>query len=289
MSKSTSSPAPSSPTTTATDLPPPYDVGSPPPSLRAVSEHIHARLACLPSLLRSSEAAHASSQLALDLSTIQSLIPAIDELFSHLTQLPRAPAVAEVTLVPRAAVDESWVFAGHETEYQHDDAPVAGPQSDCSPTAVHRLRRIDGPQDPYSQGPDNTPVPSSLLFWDDWEHAQRLAHLMRQPDPPRPARQSAAAPPSPSPRTSEPKRKKWRLFGSSSSAPSAARQRAQSTLTTAVPTPPEQHHPSTGDDTAAAAMTVTPEEVTFRRQTKLGLWESMSGYALVVRIKIPGR
>lgn len=40
------------------------------------------------------------------------------------------------------------------------------------------------------------------------------------------------------------------------------------------------------EDGASSSMTVTAEEVTFRRENEMGLWESLSGWAVVVRVKI---
>ncbi|KAK0612066.1 hypothetical protein B0T14DRAFT_571902 [Immersiella caudata] len=75
---------------------------------------IASHLSSLPSRLRSAQQAHANTQAAADLQTIDALVPAIEDFLRDLSSNPsRAPPpLAELTLVPASAVPRGWALTG---------------------------------------------------------------------------------------------------------------------------------------------------------------------------------
>ncbi|KAK3348721.1 hypothetical protein B0T25DRAFT_228218 [Lasiosphaeria hispida] len=103
------------------DLPPTYTESTTttstpdlPPSLTSYyTSPITTHLSSLPARLRAAHAAHLTTQASRDLEIITRLAPAVETFLRDLTSSARAPpAVAELTLVPAAAVPRGWALSG---------------------------------------------------------------------------------------------------------------------------------------------------------------------------------
>lgn len=121
----------------------------------------------------------------------------------------------------------------------------------------------------WDSDPETAPDTPEYLWWSDEALAKRLARLL-QPNQPRPV------PPPQAPREpARPAASKWDILRS--------------------PDPLEPKRPARGYGPSMGAgrggvmnmgvgMSVKAEEVTFRRENEMGIWESRGGFALVVRV-----
>lgn len=269
------------------DSPPPYDALPPNP----LTDHLTTHLSSLPSLIHSSQQAHHHARLNQDLTLTSLLTPPITSLLHAFATSPTLPPLAELTLVPAAAVPPDWIFS----------TPTVDSARPRKTGEIRRLERVSldkeaaekllphgaeerGGNDEGSSGSNAAQRSNEFDDWGRWgaetdggpaapaEHlwfadealAIRLAKLL-QPATPQAPPQPPPPEPLPPARTS-----KWGALFKSPDPLEPARRA------------PRQVAEKVGD---GVSMTVRAEEVTFRRENELGIWESRSGFGVVVRIR----
>ena len=262
------------------DSPPPYD-----PLPDPLTAHLTTHLASLPSLIRSSQQSHQHARLSRDLALTTLLTPPITSLLHAFATAPTLPPLAELTLVPAAAVPPDWIFASPAAD---GGARKSG--------EIRRLERVEvgkevmeelfphgaeerddkgtkpGEFDEWGRWGDDTnggpsPPPSHLWFADE-ALAIRLSKLLQPAAPPPPP-----PPPAPEPQATTRTSKWGALFKSPDPLEPARRTRRVG----------EKGGAGAGGE--GVVMTVREEEVTFRRENEMGIWESRSGFGVVVRVR----
>ncbi|KAH8885319.1 hypothetical protein GQ53DRAFT_624971, partial [Thozetella sp. PMI_491] len=272
------------------DLPPPYTEtfstgssaggsgpsripGSFTDSLTApLAAHIHA----LPDRMRATEQAHSTQQAAFDLDLITLLIPRIETFLSDLGAMAPSPPVAELTLVPAAAVPKGSTLSGALERRREGE--------------VLRVVRVEAPKSQASKGgkgggEKGSSLPSTVSttwWWQDERMARRLAAYLQPKPRVRVERREIQAIVE---KAKEEKKSGWgwrrkRTEDPPPGPPAAAPAPAVAPVGLDAPGPLD----NSLDD--RVSMTVRTEEVTFRRENEFGIWESLTGFGLVVAIRI---
>ncbi|KAH7320687.1 hypothetical protein B0I35DRAFT_477254 [Stachybotrys elegans] len=264
----------------AFDLPPPYsnlDPASvpPQPSPSIFSSH----LASLRASILADEIARASARDERDNQLLALLLPHVEHILSSISAMSPAPSLAEAIIIPEDAADEAWKLSDEGIERPGAVGPGIRSPGNAVVTRVVRVRtqaKKDGSSDRYeppretsdwawtgSSGDDVSLSPTA--WWTDEALARRLARSLQ---PKNPISETAPRPP---PQQSKPeKSSRWKLFGGS---------KPSSSSSSAAPDPRPQWDNE-------VAMTVKAEEVTFRKENDFGIWESKTGWGLVMRVRL---
>ncbi|KAK0750278.1 hypothetical protein B0T18DRAFT_437521 [Schizothecium vesticola] len=298
----------SSSNTTPSHHPP--TASSPGPLSTVFISPIAAHFDALPSRLRAAQNARASDQAARDLDTITLLVPAIEAFLRDLDVSP-AP-VAELTLVPASSVPRArgWVLSdGAERRREGEVVRVirvddlAETKLDSkSPTTtsgekgrppppstshddddeeetssrVHKDARANG-FDAWGRFDDASPLDAPFTsttappptFFTDEDIARRLASYLEPKAEVKVERRAVQA-------AVEPSSSRWRWGG---------RKKEERGGFAAVTAVSAAAPGLAGTGGGGVKVTVRAEEVTFRRENEIGLWESLSGFGVVVRVR----
>lgn len=272
---------------TKQDAPPPYPAVPPPQTSQ--TEYISWYLAHLAPQIRHSRQRDQSYR---DGTIISLLIDHITN-FLHNFATRSTEEKAEMVLVPAAAA-EGWSFVrptgpgkgqvgglvkvvvdkesaqklrpGEQGGDQDGEPPRAG---DPGGSSEWQRNEFDD-WGRWDSDPETGPDPVEYLWWSDEDLAKRLARLL-QPSQPRPAL------PPPVPRELTRPSSKWDFFKSPDPLEPRGNTRGGA-------------YGGTGGGMGGigvnmgVGMSVKAEEVTFRRENDMGIWESRSGFALVVRV-----
>lgn len=275
------------PPTMDEDLPPPYSAAAtlstpdiPHDAAPSQSSLFAGHLSSLRSQIASEEAAYTSARDHRDSQTLALLVPHVEELLSSIAALRPPPTLVEATFVPEDAVGQGWRF----TDVDH-----RRPGEVAKLIRVERDLKLEGDRKPaprandtgeprrsefdewgrFDDGDDVPSNPETTLWWSDEDMARRLARHL-QPDRPTASvdRQTVRAQVVQNKESK--KASRWSLFKKDEPQP-----------------PPSFAAPARArDDGEDIAMTVGAEEVTFRKENDMGIWESKTGWGLVVRVRI---
>ena len=210
------------------------------------------------------------------------LVPHIEELLESIAAIHPPPSLVEATLVPDGAIGRSWRFSDAEEtqtgemrklirvtrrgkldgEKKQQHAQSSSPPPNTSGRGFDEWGRwteeVKGSDSPHSSKAD--------LWWSDEDMARRLARHL-QPARATPSVDRAAVTAQVE-RARETRRAgRWSLFTRDDASHKASPPARQQTV----------------DD---VEMNVAAEEVTFRRQNEMGLWQSKTGWGVVVRVSI---
>ncbi|TEA14150.1 hypothetical protein C8034_v003713 [Colletotrichum sidae] len=268
------------------DAPPSYNEAttSPPPSLPPSSNSIASTLSSLTHLLRTTQAQQSALTSITTTSLLPLLTPHLTTLLTNLATSPNPPSLAELIFVPAAAVAPSWTIstdldrrAGQLAQVIRVEAPRPPDSKSCPPAYTSPDTGDSGSSsrefDEWGRWEDETTTRGSQnadgqWWWDDELLARRIARRL-QPEPhvdrtvTRTVVQQARE---------ERKAARWGgLFKSPAETSSPAKASKN-----AVP----------GGQEDDVTMTIRAEEVTFRKENEMGLWETTRGYGIVARVRI---
>ncbi|KAJ6785177.1 hypothetical protein PWT90_01588 [Aphanocladium album] len=274
------------------ELPPPY---SPEPSAipsysPAPPSSIHpdslfaAHLASMRCQIRDQQAARASLQDQSDTRLLALLIPHVEDMLAAVAAMDPAPRLVQTTLIPNGAVTPDWTPAETYHERRNEihavvkvqtqpPAKTAGDRKGPAPTTAggRSAQEFDGwGRWGEDAGGKRASREDEELWWKDEDMAKRLAKYLQ------PARKVVAVDRSTvAAKVAEAKKGKsrWNILGSKSGGSGAG-----------TPPPTVSRPPIQVEDDVS--MNVTAEEVTFRRENEMGIWESTTGWGVVVRVKI---
>jgi hypothetical protein len=272
------------------DLPPPYTNSDPSPDTRSgasIDTSIFAlQLYSLRSRIASQQASQASAREQRDNQVLAILVPHVESILSSIGALQPPPALAEAKLVPEEAITSEW-------QLSDDTERAAGEIRRV--VRVKAISKLDG-QATSSSSKGGAPVPQQsnddewgwngsaeqstkpdpLLWWDDEGMAIRLARSL-QPDRPAAPAASSSRTQQPAPAAQAKKSSRWKLFNGSSI--------GKQSNEPALPSAPRPTWSSSNE--LEPQMTVKAESVTFRRENEFGIWESKSGWGIVIKVRIP--
>ncbi|GJC83490.1 hypothetical protein ColLi_06328 [Colletotrichum liriopes] len=279
------------------DLPPPSyseatTSSSPAPSYHPTSS-VSATLNGLSSLLRVTQ----SQQTARDTITTTNLLPLltphITSLLTRLGTTPHPPTLTELYLVPAAAVGPEWSIASDADRRAGEVAQVirVKPEADPDSKGGGDRKRADSSASTKAAGSPREYEFDEWGRWDDdadtgstskegqwWWNDEALARRLAKRLQPEPKLDRTVVSAVMEQAREEKKAGRWGMFRSGSESPSSSPSAPPSARQSEKATPLKQEED--------VAMTVRTEEVTFRKENEMGIWESMRGYGIVARVRI---
>lgn len=232
-------------------------------------------------------------ELGTDGQILTEILDNVRSLLSSVEKMSPPPILLESTFVPAAALGPEWVPSdpGEKSRREVKRLFRIGEQIDYSDKKKSSSYSNDSRSDytsysdrssgkgsgfadwgRFDDDPTDDDAGGSTLWWSDEYMAERLANEL-QPPVANPAKSASSRPPRPKDSTNM-----VRAFLQSFSDPSRVW--------------PPRHPPSAGSTSRAVPidegipiMTARAEETTFRRENEMGLWESKTGWAIVVRIR----
>ncbi|KAM0263720.1 hypothetical protein ACHAQJ_001034 [Trichoderma viride] len=251
------------------DLPPPYSASVISPSSaipvqhsdpRSYSSLFSSHVAGLRSEISASQAARASARDDGDIYLLSIIVPYMEDFISSISEIHPTPRLAEATLIPDAAVSDDWKF-------NDEDDNRAGEYRTLVRVRISQKKDGDRKKDqwPSEKGSDSNTLGDASLWWESESTARRLAkHLQPQ----RPA----------STRDTQTQVVRNRSSKKSSGLLGLFK---RSEVDAVPPVTSTAERPGDG-----VTMTARAEEVTFRKENELGIWETMTGWGIVVRVRI---
>ncbi|KAL7794292.1 hypothetical protein V8C37DRAFT_377133 [Trichoderma ceciliae] len=262
------------------DLPPPYSASVNPSNTvrvqdsdsRSCSSLLSSHVASLRDQISASQAARVSARDDRDSYVLSLIVPYMEDLLSSISEMHPTPRLTEATLVPDAAISEDWKFNDEDERRAGEFRRLIRVRDTQKKDGDQRKDEWRSEKKPGSNalGDDNDRTgsqPSPSLWWQSENTARRIAkHL--QPERRAPTRNTQMARDgSCSQANGNKKSGLWGLF-----------KRSDEAVQRVVPTTEEP-----GD---GVTMTAKAEEVTFRRENDLGIWETMTGWGIVIRVRI---
>lgn len=265
------------------------------PNPNYYTSHLATHLSTLPSRIRDSQYAHSTQQAAQDLELITLLVPHVEGFLSDLAGMARNPPVAELTFVPEAAVPKAWIMSGAQerrregevvqlvrVEPEHRDGKGGkGGDERKSIEPSSGLRdwkavQFDewGRWDEDSNDSNNS-GPATWWWWRDEAMARRLATYLQPRTEPKVERKHVQA----VVQQVKEERRGWG-WGRKKSTTN------ERSSASPAPLSPATDVPKTASEEDRVTMTVRPDEITFRRENEFGIWEGMTGWGVVVTVKI---
>jgi hypothetical protein len=271
------------------DLPPPYAEAfpassSPLPSLPSQDSPIATLITTLQTVIKTTQKDHTTTQALCDSKILSHIFPHLQNYLTALATTTPPPTNSELVLVPAAAVPSDWTLSADRDRREGEARALArvsdtqdkkssgvgaggGGSSSVSARLADYDDRTINEWGTWSDDVQPARAPGNW-WWKDEGMASRLSRLLQPKTQPKVDRQIVKQVVQ---QTKQEKKRGWGLFGGNQSTPPPA------------PTPVVAAANQVDD---GVVTTVRPEEVTFRRENEFGVWESMNGWGIVVRVKI---
>ncbi|KAL6901099.1 hypothetical protein GGI43DRAFT_404030 [Trichoderma evansii] len=244
------------------DLPPPYSASANTsnttpaqhPDPQSYSSLFSSQVANLRTQISASQAYRASVTDDRDSYVLSIIFPYVEEFIASISEIHPTPRLAEATIVPDAAVSNGWKFNDEDDKRDGEYRTLI---------RVCEAKKKDG-NDEKKQWPSEKSTGSSddELWWESESTARRLAkHL--QPQRPAPSSTDIQASKDRSSKGSGLRG----LFKRSENVPQYVASK-------------EERH------VERVTMTTRAEEVTFRKENEFGIWETRTGWGIVMRVRI---
>lgn len=253
------------PLTTSVD-----DVDAPPSYAETVSlapsaNTLTSLLSNLPAQVRQTQKHLVDIHRDQDNLILHAILPHV-ETFLSSPDIATAPSrVSELILIPESAVQDSWSLTG-----------LAERQSEGDVVRVARVRfeRSIGDGEKTQSGVSSWGhgkgfTEPSHNWWTDEGLARRLAGYLQPKEVAKIERRDVRA------EIEQKKKEKGGLFGFG---------RKRSELSSTLSSPQYNSQIEKKDD--GVVVRATAEEVTFRKENDFGIWESMSGFGIIVRVRV---
>jgi hypothetical protein len=235
--------------------------------------------------------AQTNSQTCVDQILVAACLPHVEEFLAELPSVFSSSSVnlAELVLVPTTAVQrvQGWHLTSAEARRKEGEsvrvalvqteAEVRDEKSSKSASVVDAPREFDEWGRWTDDSEANTAKSGNTAWWKDEGLARRIASYLRpkEPAPSMDRREVRAAV-----QSAKDERRGWTRLG----------RRKNEPVVTAQP----DTHPSdsktrdavAGPDGVQLGVRVEAQEVTFRRENDFGIWESLSGWGIVVVVKM---
>lgn len=251
------------------DLPPPYSPSANPssstsaqhPDPQSYSSLFSSHVANLRTQISASQAYRASLTDDRDSYILSIIYPHVEEFISSISEIHPTPRLAEAILVPDAAVSDGWKFNDEDDkrdgEYRTLIRVCEGKKKD-----VNDEKKQWPSEKGFGSRNENNDENSPALWWESESTAIRLAkHLQPQ----RPASSSTDG----------------QAAKERSSKMSGIRGLFKRSEEVPQNVPSKEERP-----VERVTMTTRAEEITFRKENELGIWETRTGWGIILRVRI---
>ncbi|KAL2132276.1 hypothetical protein VTI74DRAFT_3990 [Chaetomium olivicolor] len=304
------------PTPSDLDLPPTYTEATASPSSPfpttspttglPLPSPLTTHLRTLPARLRQTQLVRQTSQASHDLDLTALLVPHVEAFLADLTSSARVPHVAELTLVPATpgAVPDGWAMSG-AAERRREGEVVR-----VARVRVGKLddgkggRRNEDQEDEESGDGRTSSLAKGEAGFDEWgrfeteeanggseggngwwfrdeDMARRLAAYLRpEPNLERKHVQATVV----EKKAENKQRSGWGRWGLGGG--NRRKSVDQTPPVPASPASPAGSSPGAAGGDDSVKMTVRAEEVTFRKENEFGIWESRTGWGIVVTVRV---
>jgi hypothetical protein len=225
--------------------------------------------------------------LAHILEDLQSLLPSIEDMWPP-------PSLVEATFVPGASVGPQWTLSDPAEKSKKEisrvfriqvdkEDPTQGKEKISHGSLIEGVKDRERGFDAWGRFDDETSTEEpSVLWWSDEDMAYKLARKLQAqhllPSSPRTAA-SASSASAAGASTIASLRSGLRTLMESFQDP-------QRVWPPPPPAPASASRSAPKAESSPATMNVRAEEVTFRRENEMGIWESKTGWGIVARIRI---
>ncbi|XDG03193.1 hypothetical protein ABKA04_002808 [Annulohypoxylon sp. FPYF3050] len=267
--------------------------------LNSLTSHLQHHVLSLPDRIRATQRVRKAEQTISDASLLDHIVPIVEEFLADLGARHTPVPLATLTLVPDVAVPKNAALSGLEDmkrrgeicrvsrisvdKASKDTKPSSGaPQSKvvsedpgwASGQEFSGWGRFGEPESPINDSERN-----KMLWWRDEEMAHRLAgYLQPKREQRTPMEQRSVVQAVVERRIPAKKEKKGWLWG--------RRSGGQATESVVTPARTEVEVQRPQEEQKEARMTVAVQEVAFRQENELGIWESFCGWGVVVAVKV---
>ncbi|KAI1471258.1 uncharacterized protein F4812DRAFT_171641 [Daldinia caldariorum] len=287
---------------TPTNIPPVNEL-----QLNSLTSHLQHHVASLPDLIRAAQEARKAEQSFSDASLLDRIVTVLEEFLVDLGTRHTPVPLATLTLVPDTAIPKNAVLSGLEDTKRRGEIcrvariSIENSSKDAKPGSSTRSSpeisedpswatgqefsdwgRFDGP----SSSQDDTTEKIRTLWWRDEEMARRIANYLQPKREKKPQVRFNSVVQTVVEQRLPPKKEKKSWFWGKR----ASHQKPPEAVVPVVPSPLKVD--TTVDDTQddqedqGADMTVAAQEVAFRQENELGIWESVRGWGIVVTVKV---
>lgn len=272
----------------------------------ATTYHLRSHISSLPTRIRDSNVARADRHAAADSALLENvLVPHVEAFLAEVAALPDHPPSATLVLYPAAAMMDVGADASEGKKSEEDTPKLSGLDDMQRCGEFVRVQGVDGffpsPKEKdvdSKQGGLYSGSPEARLWWRDEAMARRLAAYIQ----PKPEEDPNVAPPAffdadvarheKQQREQEQgsKKKSWSLkkfLGGNNNQSSSPTSTAKTQSTARSGSQGREYavqSVNASELDTRAGMTVKAEEMTFRVENDMGLYESFNGWALVARV-----
>ncbi|OIW23030.1 hypothetical protein CONLIGDRAFT_657957 [Coniochaeta ligniaria NRRL 30616] len=273
------------------DAPPSYtSVLTQPTSLTTVLNPLQSHLRTLPARIKHSTAMTHSAQADFDLDILSFILPHVEAFLLSSDIAAARAGVAQLVVVPGGAVPAPWalgeveerrrvgevvrvgrvdVAVGHDRKGKGEKGEKDGKGRDGG-----RDREFDDWGRWKDDGEAGEDEDEAAFWWRDEGMARRLAAYLQPKEQVKTERREVRA------EVVQQQKDRKGLFGG------WGRKAAEAKPAAAVPADARGPVGPALPETEGVSMTVRAKEVTFRKENEFGIWESMSGYGIVVTIRV---
>ncbi|KAI2467777.1 hypothetical protein F4781DRAFT_297099 [Annulohypoxylon bovei var. microspora] len=269
--------------------------------LNSLTYHLQHHVTSLPDRIRATQQVRKAEQTLSDASLLDYIIPIVEEFLADLGARHSPVPLATLTLVPDTAVPKSATLSGLEDMKRRGEiCRVSRISMESTSKDFKSSSGISKPQDvsddqSWTSGQEFTgwgrfggsDAPTDvaaeiikMLWWRDEEMAHRLAAYLQPKKEEKPrAEQRSVVQVVVEQRIPQKKEKKSWLWGRRSSVQTSPESSPMPAETETVVERPQEER-------QRAEMTVTAQEVAFRQENELGIWESIRGWGIVLAVKV---
>ncbi|KAI1444337.1 hypothetical protein F5Y02DRAFT_180176 [Annulohypoxylon stygium] len=267
--------------------------------LNSLTSHLQHHVLSLPDRIRATQRVRKAEQTISDASLLDHIVPIVEEFLADLGARHTPVSLATLTLVPDVAVPKNAVLSGLEDMKRRGEIcrvsriSIDNTIKDSKPSSGAPQPKTVSENPSWASGQEfsgwgrfgepESPIDdrerSKMLWWRDEEMAHRLtSYLQPREEKKVPVEQRSVVQATVEHRIPPKKEKKGWLWGRRTSG-----QLPESAVT---PTETQIGVKRRQEEQRGARMTVTAQEVVFRQENELGIWESFCGWGIVVAMKV---
>ncbi|KAI0900723.1 hypothetical protein F4806DRAFT_166530 [Annulohypoxylon nitens] len=267
--------------------------------LNSLTSHLQHHVLSLPDRIRATQRVRKAEQTISDACLLDHIVPIVEEFLADLGARHTPVPLATLTLVPDVAVPKNAVLSGLEDMKRRGEIchvsriSMDRASKDTKPSSGAPQTKVVSEDPSWASGQEfsgwgrfgepefsvDDTERNKMLWWHDEEMTHRLAsYLQPKEENNVPVEERSVVQVVVEHRIPAKKEKKGWLWGRRTS--------GQNPASAVTPTETEVEAKRPQEKQKGARMTVAAQEVAFRQENELGIWESFRGWGIVVAVKV---